>query len=76
MGMEVYSHTEWCIVRFANGRFERVREGYKSAANASRGIPFVVKADIADGIVGATYSVGYYSVGSVITQGGFRRYCA
>ena len=39
MGREMTTHTAYCIVRFAKGKFERVREGYKSAENAIRGIP-------------------------------------
>ena len=77
MGREMTTHTAYCIVRYANGRFERVREGYKSAANAMRSIPSVAKADRGDGVDGnATYAVGRYMVGSVIAQGDFRRYCA
>ena len=71
------SRREWCIVRFSKGKFERVRDGYKSAKNAERGIPFVEKAFIAEGgDRSATYAVGSYLVGNVTVHGTFRRGCA
>lgn len=77
MGNEVQSHTAWCIVRFAHGRFERVREGYKSAVNARRSIPSVAKAYLDEGgDRTATYAVGKYTVGSVVVEGSFTRCCA
>ena len=77
MGREITSHTAWCIVRFANGKFERVREGYKSAVNARRSIPSVAKAYIDEGgDANATYAIGRYTVGGVVIQDAFRRCCA
>lgn len=77
MSNDISGHTAWCIVRFANGRFERVRDGYRSAKNAQRGIASVLKEyKDAPGEAGATYSVGKYAVGSVVIQDTFRRYCA
>lgn len=77
MGREMTTHTAYCIVRFANGRFERVRDGYRSAKNAQKGIASVLKEyKDAPGEAGATYSVGKYAVGSVVIQDTFRRYCA
>ena len=68
------AHTRWCIVRYYHGRFERVREGYKSAENARKGIDSVVRADMADGIdASATYAVGSYTVGTVVVHGAYRR---
>lgn len=69
------AHTEWCIVRSANGRIERARDGYKSAANARRSIPAVAKAYRADGgDANATYAVGRYMVGAAVPAEGFRKY--
>lgn len=77
MGREMTMHTAWCIVRFANGRFERVREGYKSASNARRSIPALAKAYIdGGGDCNATYTVGQYTVGNVVILDRFKRYCA
>lgn len=77
MGKNIHSHTEWCIVRFAKGKFERAREGYKSAANARRGIPSAAREYLAEGgDRNATYSIGRYLVGDVIVDGAFLRVCA
>ena len=77
MGREMTTHTAYCIVRFANKRFERIREGYRSAENARRSIPSVVKADRAEGVdCNATYTVGEYTVGNVVILDRFKRYCA
>lgn len=77
MGREVTAHTAYCIVRFANKRFERVREGYKSAENARRSIPAVAKAYIdGGGNRNATYAVGQYTVGNVVVLDSFKWYCA
>ncbi len=77
MGRSVHSHTEWCVVRFFNGRFERVREGYKSAANARKAIPFAVKEHIAEhGNRSAIFAVAKYTVGEAVVQTDFTRCCA
>ena len=77
MGNGLYPYTAWCIARFANGRFERVREGYKSAENARRSIPSVAKAYLDEGgDCNATYTVGEYTVGPVVLLDRFKRYCA
>lgn len=77
MGREMTTHKAYCIVRFANGRFERVRDGYKSAENAARSIPSVARAYIDEGgDRSATYSVGQYTVGNVVILDRFKRYCA
>ena len=77
MGREMTTHTAYCIVRFANKRFERVREGYKSASNARRSIPSVAKEYLEEtGDGSATYTIGEYTVGSVVVRGEFRRFCA
>ena len=69
-------HVEWCVIRFVNGRFERARDGYKTADNARRGIPSVAKAYLAEGgDKNATYAVGSYSVGNVVVRGKFAK-CA
>ncbi len=71
------AHTRWCIIRSWNGRFERVREGYKSAENARKGIDSVARADRAEGVdARATYAVGSYTVSNAVVRGGFRRGCA
>lgn len=72
MGRTVHSHTEWCIIRFHKGRFERARDGYKSAENAQKSIPSVAKAYIEEGGgEGATYAIGSYTVGEVVVRSGF-----
>lgn len=77
MGKSVHTHTEWCIVRFANGRFERARDGYKSPENARKGIPSVAKQYLAEGgDRNATYAVGSYTVGNAVVQSAFKRCCA
>ena len=70
-------HTEWCIIRFANGKFERVKTGYKNMENAQKGIPAIAKAYIdGGGDCNATYTVGEYTVGNVVILDRFKRYCA
>lgn len=77
MGRDMTTHKAYCIVRFANKRFERVREGYKSAENARRSIPALAKAYIdGGGDCNATYTVGEYTVGNVVILDRFKRYCA
>ena len=67
-------HTEWCIVRFSHGRFDIVRNGYKSSENARRGIASVSRACIAGGgDRNATYAIGSYTVGSVVVRSAFKR---
>ena len=62
-------HYAWCIVRYFNGRFERVREGYGSMENARRGLQFAASADAKEGNKhGATYAIGKYLVGDVMLQ--------
>lgn len=76
MGNSIRSHAAWCIIRLCNGRFERVREGYSSAENARRGIPFVAARHVAEGgDRSATYAVGRYIVGDAVPISGFQR-CA
>ena len=70
-------HTEWCIIRFAHGRFERVKTGYKNMENAQKGIPAVARAYLKKGgDRGALYAVGSYTVGMSVARTEFRRYCA
>ena len=77
MGKDIQSHTEWCIIRFSNGVFERARDGYKSAENAKRGIPSAAREFVANGgSRDATYAIGSYSVGMVVVRSGFARVSA
>lgn len=71
------THTEWCIIRFAHGKFERVKTGYKTKENALKSIPAVARAYLAKrGDHGAMYAVGSYNVSMTVTRTEFRRYCA
>ena len=70
-------HTEWSIIRFAHGRFEQVKAGYKNMENAQKGIPAVARAYLdRGGDRGALYAVGSYVVGQTMARTVFRRYCA
>lgn len=77
MGKSVHSHIEWCIIRFANGRFERARDGYKSQENAKKGIPSVAREYLAKGgSAGASYAIGSYMVGDAVVRTKFISGCA
>lgn len=68
----IEAQVRWCIIRFANNRFERAKDGYRSMENAQKAIPSIAKA-YADkgGDRSAMYAVGKYNVGKVIAVSRF-----
>lgn len=75
MSKSMKTHKEWCIVRFAFGRFERARDGYKTPENARKGIPSVAKEYQEKTWYdrNATYAIGQYIVGNAIVCSPFER---
>lgn len=69
----IEAQVRWCVIRFANKRFERAKDGYRSMENAQKAIPSLAKA-FADkgGDRSAQYAVGRYQVGKVMAVTNFR----
>ena len=72
MSSVTHSYVAYGIVRFSNGTFDRVREGYKTRRNAERGLASAARENLAEGgDPSATFAVVRYLVGDAVVISDF-----